>query len=170
MNYAKQLVAKKASRLKGHDEYNHELKKVEAMLAVDLERGGVEGGFFPQVGTNLSTPDSVSKTTSGVKKSAEKSEKLEQTTPILDLRRGVTLPSKAKTPPSGSSVVDILKKVSPKRLTVEAEARFGNRFKDYARNVQRDVQRGAAALGLSEPTQTKRKLLNTPGGTPGLPA
>ena len=64
MNVAKALVAEKASRLKGHDEYKRELKRA----AVDLERGGVEGGFFPQVGTNLSTPDSVSKTKSCVKK------------------------------------------------------------------------------------------------------
>ena len=109
------------------------------------------------------------------KKSAEKSEKLEQTTPILELRRGVALPTKAKTPPpSVGTMVDYLKKVSPKRLTAEAEARFGNRFKEYARNSHRNyIQRGAAALGLSDPIETvttKRNLLNTPGGTPGLPA
>ena len=66
-------------------------------------------------------------------------------------------------------MVDILKKVSPKRLTPDEEAKYGNRFRYYARNIQR----GAAALGLADPpeeSKTKRKLLDTPGGTPGLPA
>jgi hypothetical protein len=106
--------------------------------------------------------------------SAQKSEQVQQTTPTLDLRQGVALPTKAKTPPTVGTMVEYPKKVSPKRLTAEAESRFGNRFKEYVRGSQRSyVQRGAAALGLSDPIQTattKRKLLNTPGGTPGLPA
>ena len=172
LNRAKWLVALKASRLKEQAEYAHELKRAEAMAAVDLERDGTQGGFFSQVGTNLSTPGSVKKLSpsakqlSSTKKSAEKSEQTQQTTPTLELRRGVTLPTKAKTPSTVGTI--------PKRLTEEAEARFGNRFKEYARASQRSyVQRGAAALGLSDPIQTvttKRKLLNTPGGTPGLPA
>ena len=180
LNRAKWLVALKASELKGQTEYAHELKRAEAMAAVDLERDGTQGGFFSQVGSNLSTPGSVKKLSpstkqlSSTKMSAQKSEQVQQTTPTLDLRRGVALPTKAKTPPTVGTMVEYLKKVSPKRLTAEAEARFGNRFKEYARASQRSyVQRGAAALGLSEPTQTvttKRKLLNTPGGTPGLPA
>ena len=167
--------------MKEQAEYAHELKRAEAMAAVDLERDvRTQGGFFSQVGTNLSTPGSVKKLSpstkqlSSTKKSAEKSEQTQQTTPILELRRGVALPTKPKTPPTVGAMVEYLKKVSPKRLTAEAEARFGNRFKEYARASQRSyVQRGAAALGLSDPIQTvttKRKLLNTPGGTPGMPA
>ena len=179
---ATNLIAEKANRLKTQGEYSKELKRAESMAVVDLERGGVEGEFFPQVGTNLTTPGSVRKASSGtkksaeksvssVKKSAQKSEQAQQTTPILELRRGVTLPGKPKTPPQsvGTMVDNILKKVSPKRLTEEAQAKYGNQFRNYVRNAQR----GAAALGLSEVIdthKTKRKLLNTPGGTPGLPA
>ena len=149
------------------------------MVAVDLERGDEGGGFFSQVGTNLTTPGSVRKASSSTKKSAQKSvqksEQPQQTTPILELRRGVTLPSKSKTPPPsvGTMVDNILKKVSPKRLTEEAQAKYGNQFRNYVRNAQRNAERGAAALGLSEVIdthKTKRKLLTTPGGTPGLPA
>ena len=178
MGFAKALIAEKANRLKTPGEYSKELKRAESMAAVDLERGGEGGEFFSQVGTNLTTPGSVRKALSSTKKSAQKSaqksEQVQQTTPILELRRGVTLPSKSKTPPSVGTMVDnILKKVSPKRSTEEAQAKYGNQFRNYVRNAQRNAERGAAALGLSEVIdthKTKRKLLNTPGGTPGLPA
>ena len=56
MNFAKQLVNQKDSRLRRIAENVYELKRAELMAALDLERGGTEGGFFPQVGTNPTTP------------------------------------------------------------------------------------------------------------------
>ena len=54
------------------------------MAALNLERGGTAGGFFPQAGTNLTTPSStLVKRVHSQKKSAEKRTQSQQTSPIL---------------------------------------------------------------------------------------
>ena len=135
------------------------------MAALDLERGGTEGGFFPQVGTNLNTPASATKQPRSAKKSGQKAEQSQQTSPMLELPGVALVPTKTKTPPSAESMVDFFKKVSPKSLTPSQKATLANRFRHVARNVAR----GAALLGLADPPddpKAKRKLLgsDTPGG------
>jgi len=142
MNFAKQLVTQKVSRLKRQDEHTHELKRAELMVAVDLERGGTEGGFFPQVGTNLTTPDSLKKPARGTKKSVEKAEQSQQTSPIL-VSPGVKLPSP-------------FNRLSSPALGID--------------NIRPSIiARATAMFRLGEPrvSQVKRKLLGQ--DTPGSP-
>ena len=98
------------------------------MAELDLERGGTEGGFFPQVGTNLSTPGSATKQPRSAKKSVQKAEQSQQTSPMVELPGAVLVPSKSKTPPSVGSMVQLFRKMSPKPLTPEQEATLANRF------------------------------------------
>ena len=130
------------------------------MTALDLERGGTGGGFFPEVGTNLSTPASTTKRTHSAKKSVQKAEQSQQTSPALELPGVALVPSKPKpkTPQSVGSMVEYFKRVSPKGLTPQREATLANRFRYVARNLAQ----GAAALGLADPPddpRAKRKLL-----------
>ena len=132
------------------------------MAAVNLERGGTEGGFFPQVGTNLDAPISAKKLVrSARKKTPEKTEQGQQTSSALELLKSNSSPKETMT--------EALSRISPKALTPEQKGIIANPF----RFVTRNVQRGAAALGLIDPPEDPRarqKLLVTPGGTPGLPA
>ena len=169
MNFAKRLVNQKDSRLRRIAENVYELKRAELMAALDLERGGTQDGFFSQVGTNLDTPASATKRNRSAKKTPQKSEQSQQTSPMLELPGVALVPTKTKSPPSASSMTEMFKRVSPKALTPQQEATLAHRFRHVARNMAR----GAAMLGLADPPEdprAKRKLLITPGGTPGLPA
>ena len=72
MNLAKQMVDKKDSRMRKIAENVFELRRAEVMAAVNLERGGTEGGVFPQAGTNLDAPISAKKLMGNGKKSPQK--------------------------------------------------------------------------------------------------
>ena len=165
MELAKQLVHKKDSRLRRIAENVYKAKRAELMTAVDLERGGTTGGFFSQVGTNLYITNSAEKLISSAKKSPRKVEQSQQTSP-MSATKGVM---SAKKGSPMETTTELFKRVSPKALTPEQTASITGRFRHVARNMHR----GAAMLGLADPPEdprVKRKLLITPGGTPGLPA
>ena len=101
------------------------------------------------------------------KKTPEKAEQGQQTSPMVATPSMGLTRSRHKTPTSGSSMVDVFKRMSPKQLTpdLEQEASLAGRFRAAARNVAR----GAAMLGLADPPddpRAKRKLLksDTPSG------
>ena len=122
--------------------------RAHLMAALNLERGGTEGGFFSQIGTNLNTPSSaILKRTLSAKKSVQKQEQSQQTSPMTE-----TASPKIRLPSS-------FKRFSPANLTPEQKTSVLARF-----------ARGAAMLGLIDapdpPGRAKRKLLgqDTPGG------
>ena len=163
MEFAKQLVLKKDSRLRRIAENVYEAKRAELMAAIDLEREGTGGGFFSQVGTNLYVTKSAEKLMGSAKKSPPKEYMDQQTSPMS---AGKLMKSAKKV---SSTAVDLFKKASPKASTPEQSGLLGGRL----RAAGRMAHRGAAALGLSDPPddpRVKRKLLVTPGGTPGFPA
>ena len=174
LELAKQLVHKKDSRLRRIAENVYEAKRAELMTAVDLERGGTSGGFFSQVGTNLYATQSAKKLMDSAKKSPRRVDQDQQTSPmsatksVKSAKKATPLSSGKKSSPL-ESATEMFKRVSTKALTPEQEASLAGRFKYIARNMQR----GAAVLGLLDPPddpKARRKLLITPGGTPGLPA
>ena len=57
----------------------YDRQRAHLMAALNLEHASTSGGFFPQAGTNLTTPVSLVKNM--VKKSAQKQEQGQQTSP-----------------------------------------------------------------------------------------
>ena len=171
MALAQQLVHKRDSRLRRIGENIFEERRAELMAAMDLERGGTSGGFFSQVGTNLYVTDSAKKLMGSAKKSPRRVDQDQQTSPMSAMKDN-TPPKKMSSSKKKSPLepaMEMFKRVSTKALTPEQEASLVGRF----RHVARAAQRGAAALGLADPPddpKARRKLLVTPGGTPGLPA
>ena len=62
----------------------YDKQRAHLMASLNLERGGTEGGFFPQAGTNLTTPSSaIVKRAHSQKKSVEKHTQAQQKSPML---------------------------------------------------------------------------------------
>jgi hypothetical protein len=175
MEIAKQLVDRKDSRLKRIAENVYKAKRAELMTAVDLERDGTSGGFFSQVGTNLYATQSAKKLMDSAKKSPPTKVYQDQQTSPMSAMKSVKTPSSTKSVKSTKKTsplepaIEMFKRVSTKPLTPQQEASLAGRF----RAAGRIAQKGAAMLGLADPPdepKTRRKLLVTPGGTPGMPA
>ena len=67
MDIAQRLVDESRqgnSRMRRIAQNVYDKQRAHLMASLNLERDGTEGGFFPQAGTNLTTPSSASETSS----------------------------------------------------------------------------------------------------------
>ena len=107
----------------------YDQQRAHLMAALNLERGGTEGGFFPQAGTNLTTPSSaIVKRAHSQKKSAEKREQSQQTSPTF-------VPPGIKISSPGVKLPSPFNRFSPAKLSPE----------DIRPGI---LAQGAAMLGL----------------------